>query len=108
MFDRISDLLHAPQGRPAARRGQTLLGVPMTWKDCALATGRGTDAAADLRQSLEIFQRIGAAEASSVRPSLTPSASLNSRAANPTSDNQELYPTVTAGLVNQPCISPGM
>lgn len=37
---------------------------------CALAAGQPTQAAALLRQALEIFQRIGAAEAPEVRTEL--------------------------------------
>ena len=37
---------------------------------CALAAGRTADAAADLRQAQEIFQRIGAAEAAGVAAEL--------------------------------------
>ena len=38
---------------------------------CALAAGRATQAAALLRRALEIFQRIGAAEAGDVSRELT-------------------------------------
>jgi tetratricopeptide (TPR) repeat protein len=37
---------------------------------CALASGRPADAIANLRQALEIFQRIGAVEASDVAAEL--------------------------------------
>ncbi len=37
---------------------------------CALAAGRTADAQAGLRQALEIFQRIGAAEANGVAAEL--------------------------------------